>query len=241
MMCERATYRTAHGSRLADKGVIRAWIADSAAELSAARLMTLHAAWKMDTDGAKAARTEISMIKFYGATVLHRIVDRALQVHGSLGYSPPAPRWSPGPSSPAAFSADTSPHPAVFQASTSRLDASTPSDAIRGSRTPNSRRIDRYSSAAARPPRRASPKGWRRPTRRPARRWREKDSNLRRLSQRIYSPSPLTARESRQAASSLERERALTRRGSRSRANASAGPDAPVGRRHAMKSSWTSC
>jgi acyl-CoA dehydrogenase len=91
MMCERATYRTAHGSRLADKGVIRAWIADSAAELSAARLMTLHAAWKMDTDGAKAARTEISMIKFYGATVLHRIVDRALQVHGSLGYSTDLP------------------------------------------------------------------------------------------------------------------------------------------------------
>lgn len=91
MMCERATYRKAHGSTLAEKGVIRTWIADSAADLTAARLMTLQAAWKMDTEGAQAARTEISMIKFFGAQVLHRIVDRALQVHGSLGYSTDLP------------------------------------------------------------------------------------------------------------------------------------------------------
>lgn len=91
MLCERATYRESHGSPLADKGVVRAWIADCAAELSAARLMTLHAAWKMDHEGAAATRTEISMIKFFGAQVLHRIVDRALQVHGSLGYSTDLP------------------------------------------------------------------------------------------------------------------------------------------------------
>jgi len=91
MMCERATSRFAHGSTLADKGVVRQWIADSAAEMSAARLMTLHAAWKMDTEGAAAARSEISMIKYFGAQVLHNVVDRAMQVHGSLGYSTDMP------------------------------------------------------------------------------------------------------------------------------------------------------
>jgi acyl-CoA dehydrogenase len=90
-MCERALYRYSHGSLLADKQTIQNWIADSAAELQAARLMTLHAAWKIDTLGQRAARTDISMIKFYGAKVLHDIVDRALQVHGSLGYSTDLP------------------------------------------------------------------------------------------------------------------------------------------------------
>ena len=91
MMCERATYRVAQGSPLAEKGVVRAWIAESAAEMSAARLMTLHAAWKIDRDGPEAALTEISMIKYFGARVLHSVVDRALQVHGSLGYSTDLP------------------------------------------------------------------------------------------------------------------------------------------------------
>jgi len=91
MMCERATYRYAHGSLLADKQTVQNWIADSAAEMQAARLMTLHAAWVMDTEGASAARTEVAMIKFFGARVLHDVVDRALQVHGSLGYSTDLP------------------------------------------------------------------------------------------------------------------------------------------------------
>jgi acyl-CoA dehydrogenase len=91
MMCERATYRHAHGSLLADKQTVQNWIADSAAEMQAARLMTLHAAWVMDTAGARAARTEVAMIKFYGARVLHDVIDRALQVHGSLGYSTDLP------------------------------------------------------------------------------------------------------------------------------------------------------
>ena len=91
MMCERATYRHAHGSVLADKQTVQNWIADSAAEMQAARLMTLHAAWVMDTEGARAARTDISLIKFYGAKVLHDVVDRALQVHGALGYSTDLP------------------------------------------------------------------------------------------------------------------------------------------------------
>jgi acyl-CoA dehydrogenase len=53
--------------------------------------MTLHAAWLMDTQGAAAARTEISLIKFYGARVLHDVIDRALQAHGALGYSTDLP------------------------------------------------------------------------------------------------------------------------------------------------------
>jgi acyl-CoA dehydrogenase len=53
--------------------------------------MTLHAAWVMDTQGASAARQEISLIKFYGAGVLHDVVDRALQIHGALGYSTDMP------------------------------------------------------------------------------------------------------------------------------------------------------
>ena len=57
---------------LAEKQTVQNWIADSAAEMQAARLMTLHAAWKMDTEGASAARQEISLIKFYGANVLCR-------------------------------------------------------------------------------------------------------------------------------------------------------------------------
>ncbi|HEV2980377.1 MAG TPA: acyl-CoA dehydrogenase family protein [Solirubrobacteraceae bacterium] len=91
MMCERATYRRSFGSLLADKQTVQNWIADSAAEMQAARLMTLHAAWVMDTQGASAARVDISLIKFYGAKVLHDVIDRALQVHGSLGYSTDLP------------------------------------------------------------------------------------------------------------------------------------------------------
>ena len=91
MMCERATYRHAHGSLLAEKQTVQNWIADSTAEMQAARLMTLHAAWVMDTQGARAARTDIALIKFFGAKVLHDVVDRALQVHGSLGYSTDLP------------------------------------------------------------------------------------------------------------------------------------------------------
>jgi acyl-CoA dehydrogenase len=91
MLCERVTYRHAHGSLLADKQTVQNWIADSAAEMQAARLLTLRAAWVMDTQGASAARADVSLIKFYGANVLHDVVDRALQAHGSLGYSTDLP------------------------------------------------------------------------------------------------------------------------------------------------------
>ncbi len=91
MLCEYALTREAGGSRLADKQTIQNWIADSAAEMQAARLMTLNAAWLMDTEGVRAARQAISLIKFFGARVLHDVVDRALQIHGSLGYSTDMP------------------------------------------------------------------------------------------------------------------------------------------------------
>jgi acyl-CoA dehydrogenase len=91
MLCERATYRFAHGKVLGEHQTVQNWIADSAAQMHAARLMTLHAAWKMDTEGVAAARREISLIKFYGAEMLHDVVDRAVQAHGSLGYTTDLP------------------------------------------------------------------------------------------------------------------------------------------------------
>ncbi|HKG17066.1 MAG TPA: acyl-CoA dehydrogenase family protein [Solirubrobacteraceae bacterium] len=91
MLCERALYRESHGSVLGDKQTVQNWIADSAAQMQAARLMTLHAAWKMDSEGSSAARQEIALIKFYGAQVLHDVVDRAIQLHGALGYSTDLP------------------------------------------------------------------------------------------------------------------------------------------------------
>jgi acyl-CoA dehydrogenase len=91
MLCERSLYRYAHGGVLAEKQTVQNWIADSAAQMQAARLMTLHAAWVMDTQGASAARQDIALIKFFGAQVLHDVIDRALQVHGALGYSTDLP------------------------------------------------------------------------------------------------------------------------------------------------------
>jgi acyl-CoA dehydrogenase len=87
MLCERAVSRYTHGSLLAEKQTVQNWVADSLAEMQAARLMTLHAAWKMDKEGASAARVEIAMIKYFGAGVLYNVIDRALQAHGGLGYS----------------------------------------------------------------------------------------------------------------------------------------------------------
>jgi acyl-CoA dehydrogenase len=91
MMCERSLYREAHGTTLGKHQTVQNWIADSAAEMQAARLMTLHAAWKMDAEGILAARQDIAMIKYYGARVLHDVIDRALQAHGALGYSTDLP------------------------------------------------------------------------------------------------------------------------------------------------------
>ncbi len=91
MLCERALYRPVRGGLLRDKQTVQNWIADSAAQIQAARLMTLHAAWKIDMYGSSAARTDVSLIKVFGAQVLHDVVDRALQAHGGLGYSTDMP------------------------------------------------------------------------------------------------------------------------------------------------------
>jgi acyl-CoA dehydrogenase len=91
MLCERSLYRPVRGGLLADRQTVQNWIADSAAEMQAARLMTLQAAWKIDTAGSSAARLDVSLIKIFGAKVLHDVIDRALQLHGSLGFSADMP------------------------------------------------------------------------------------------------------------------------------------------------------
>ncbi|WP_245568227.1 acyl-CoA dehydrogenase family protein [Nocardia jiangxiensis] len=89
LMCDYAKTRYAHGSYLSEKGEIQRYIAESAAEIQASRLMTLAAAQAIDE--GKPARAEISMIKFFGARTLHNVIDRALQVHGSLGLTSDTP------------------------------------------------------------------------------------------------------------------------------------------------------
>jgi acyl-CoA dehydrogenase len=89
LLCTRALEREAFGSRLADKQTIQNWIADSAADIYACRLMTLDAAHKID-DGEEA-RVEISVIKFVAARVLNEVIDRAIQVHGGLGLTDRTP------------------------------------------------------------------------------------------------------------------------------------------------------
>src|SRR4051812_31946966 len=91
MLCERATYRYAHGAVLGEHETVQNWIADSAAQMDASRLMTLHAAWKMDTQGVMAAGREIALIKFSGAGVPHDVADRARQPHGPLASRPALP------------------------------------------------------------------------------------------------------------------------------------------------------
>jgi acyl-CoA dehydrogenase len=85
MMVDRATKRYAHGSLLSDKQGIQWMIADSTMELYQAKLMVLHAAYKIDR--GEDFRSEVSMAKHFVANALNRIIDRAIQVHGALGYS----------------------------------------------------------------------------------------------------------------------------------------------------------
>ena len=87
LMCSRASKRIIQpdGKTLATKQIIQAWIAECAANIQAARLMTLNAAWKIETLGAKAARYDISFIKFFVANVMQDVIDKALQVHGGMG------------------------------------------------------------------------------------------------------------------------------------------------------------
>ncbi len=91
MMCERAVSRTTKGELLIEKQMIQEMIAESSAEIRALRLMALHSAWVWDTQGASKARVEIAELKFWGARVLHDEIDRAIQVHGALGWSADLP------------------------------------------------------------------------------------------------------------------------------------------------------
>lgn len=86
MMCERAATRElAPGKLLATRQTVQHWIADSRAEIDASRLLVLRTAEKIDEGGSRAARQDISLIKFFVAGVLQRVLDRAIQVHGALG------------------------------------------------------------------------------------------------------------------------------------------------------------
>ena len=89
LMCTRALEREVSGGPLAEKQTVQNWIAESAAEIQACRLLTLDAAHKIDED--RDARVEISLIKFYAADVLSRVIDRAIQVHGALGLTDRSP------------------------------------------------------------------------------------------------------------------------------------------------------
>ena len=89
LMCEYSLSRHVFGGPLADKQTIQNWIADSYVEIQAARLLTLRAAEKIDT--GDEARVEISAIKFFGAKVLHDVIDRAIQTHGARGVSGDTP------------------------------------------------------------------------------------------------------------------------------------------------------
>jgi alkylation response protein AidB-like acyl-CoA dehydrogenase len=86
MMCDRAIERELNpGHSLAMQQTIQNWIAESAAEIKASRLLVLNTAHKIEKDGAKAAKEDISTIKFFVSDVLMKVIDRAIQVHGGLG------------------------------------------------------------------------------------------------------------------------------------------------------------
>ena len=73
------------GKPLGSRQTVQNWLAESRAEIDAARLAVLHAAWKIDQVGSRLARQEVSQIKFYVAEVLMRVLDRSIQIHGALG------------------------------------------------------------------------------------------------------------------------------------------------------------
>jgi acyl-CoA dehydrogenase len=99
IMCQRANERESFGGKLAEKQFVQDFIARSRIEIHASRLMVLHAAWKMDSEGKRAARQEISMIKVAAANMFMDVLDRAIQVLGALGVSddtPVATMWRQG-------------------------------------------------------------------------------------------------------------------------------------------------
>ena len=89
LMCTYANAREAFGGPLAEKQTVQNWVADSAAEIQACRLLTMDAARKID-EGSEA-RVEVSLLKFYAARVLCDVIDRAIQVHGARGLTDQTP------------------------------------------------------------------------------------------------------------------------------------------------------
>ncbi|MYL20849.1 acyl-CoA dehydrogenase [Halobacillus litoralis] len=87
LMCERVKSRQAFGRPLADQGVVREWIAESRMEIEQARLLTLKAAYMMDTVGNKEAKSEIAMIKVVAPNMALKVIDRAIQAFGAAGVS----------------------------------------------------------------------------------------------------------------------------------------------------------
>jgi acyl-CoA dehydrogenase len=85
LMCKRAASRVTFGSPVSERANVQDWIAESRIDIEMARLLTLKAAWLMDTVGNKLARTEISAIKVAAPNVALRVIDRAIQVHGGGG------------------------------------------------------------------------------------------------------------------------------------------------------------
>ncbi len=93
MMCDYANKRESFGGPLADKQFIQDFIAKSRMEVDQARLLTLYAAWLMDTEGKRRARQAISQIKVVAANMVMDVLDRAIQVHGASACptTPPSP------------------------------------------------------------------------------------------------------------------------------------------------------
>lgn len=87
LMCRRSLERTAFGGPLAERGVVREWIARSRMEIDQIRLLVLQASWLMDTRGNAAARSEVAAIKVAAMEVAHTVVDRAVQTFGAAGVS----------------------------------------------------------------------------------------------------------------------------------------------------------
>ena len=99
LMCKRATSRVAFGKPIAEQGIVQDWITTSQLEIEQARLLTLKAAWMIDTLGKKAAQKEIAMIKIVAPQMMTNVVNRAIQAFGAAGVSddfPLASMWAYG-------------------------------------------------------------------------------------------------------------------------------------------------
>jgi alkylation response protein AidB-like acyl-CoA dehydrogenase len=92
ILCRHAATRElSPGKPLGTKQIVQQWIAESRAQIHGARLMVLHAAWRIEREGAPAAREEISLIKFTVARTMQRVLDRAIQALGALGMTDDTP------------------------------------------------------------------------------------------------------------------------------------------------------